>query len=101
MNESPCIVCYTGGTGTYAAFTGSLEWQAAALVKLGVPQDEATATIKQFGIDDGTVIFQVWQSCAGKAGIEVHPLGVDAPAYYEPPWIGAEAFLGDQEESAE
>lgn len=59
-----CIVCLTG-TDTALAFAGSLEWKAAALVVLGVPQREAIATVDQFvdGSDRAAVTIRVCASC--------------------------------------
>ena len=63
-----CIVCLHG-TDTALAFRGSVEWVAAGLCALGVPADQAVATVRYAPtLIDGegrvTATYQVCGRCA-------------------------------------
>jgi hypothetical protein len=67
------------GTDTGLAFKGEAEWAIAGLLRLGVPEDEASATVS-LGTDSDpgkvppgviTVAFRVCKSCADQAGMPV------------------------------
>jgi hypothetical protein len=46
-HDHPCLVCLEEATGA-VAFRGSKEWCVAALEAIGVPEEEAYATFRQF-----------------------------------------------------
>lgn len=66
--EGSCIACLTG-TDTGIGIGGDAEWKAAALTVMGVPMDQAVATINALiedtGIPDGDAV--VLRACAGCA----------------------------------
>lgn len=68
--EGSCIACLTG-TDTGIGIGGDAEWKAAALTVMGVPMDQAVATInaliEDHQIPDGTcVVMRVCAACAAK-----------------------------------
>lgn len=70
-----CIACLNG-TDTALGFRGDLEWAAAGLTALGVPEDQAVATVEntELPVDEAgrvEAVFQVCASCAAKAGMPV------------------------------
>lgn len=85
-----CIVCFCA-TDTGLAFRGDLDYQTAALVKLGVPFREAVATITVFppDLDQDGIAFhfvRVCSDCARKAGLTEPVLiipGADVPCYHQ------------------
>lgn len=85
-----CIVCITG-TDTGIAFGGSIEWLAAGLVALGVPTEEAIATITS-SVDGrsrrSTLTVRVCAKCARKSALSVTPaliyVGGQIPCISEP-----------------
>jgi hypothetical protein len=91
--KGTCILCYRP-TKTALGLAGSLEWVAAGLVRLGVPQKEAIAFIKKFGNNNAENAFRVCSSCVKKSGsrFKVGPEHA-IPMYYEPPHLGGEEYL--------
>lgn len=72
-NRSSCIVCLTG-TDTVLGFRGDINWVAGGLAALGVPVEQAIATVEntdipvdQFGQMEA--VFQVCAECSGKANM--------------------------------
>lgn len=81
--DGSCIACYTP-TDTALGCRGEPEWQAAFLVTLGVPHDEAIATVERWQPPEDS-IYQVCAACAKKAGF---PKPVLALAGAEIPTVG-------------
>jgi hypothetical protein len=91
--EDSCVVCLRG-TDTGLVFAGEAEWAAAGLVDIGVPEDQAIATVSHgTGSEPGTVpdgditvMFRLCQVCASKARL---PVGLVAsgnlPTIDQPP----------------
>jgi hypothetical protein len=81
-----CIACMTG-TDTGVAFIGDTYFQAAGLVALGVPIEEASATISEFPAPfDQPMQVRVCQDCADRSkirGLRVGLLahGQDIPCF--------------------
>jgi hypothetical protein len=67
------VVCFRG-TDTGLAFTGEAEWIIAALMHLGIPDDQASALVSyasgcdpgKVPVDDVTMLFRVCNDCATK-----------------------------------
>lgn len=82
-----CVPCYRGDTTTALVFRGEAEWAIAGLCVLGVPVEEASATVEVFaeqelGAPKGTVPagtldlgVRVCRDCARKAGFPVGKVG--------------------------
>jgi hypothetical protein len=91
-----CIVCFAGDTTTGLILRGEAEWIAAALCKLGLPEEQAYQTFfyvaeNELGCDPGMVpagvvdvAFRVCAPSASRAGMEVAPLsGGELPGYVQ------------------
>jgi hypothetical protein len=70
-----CIACYTP-TDTALALEGEPEWIAAVLVVMGVPNDQAVATIER-APNPAKVTLRVCADCANKAEMRVQLLPGD------------------------
>jgi hypothetical protein len=88
--EDSCVVCLRG-TDSGVAFTGTAEWIVAGLVKLGVPEEEAVATLSRAtGCDPGMVPggefafpIRVCEECADRTGLVVGLIASgQLPNYY-------------------
>ena len=92
-----CIVCFKGDTTTAVAFRGPAEWLIAGLWRLGVPKEQAEATILQLAHDEyecdyGQVppgemqnVVLVCEDCASKAELTAAPIGGEITQYRAPP----------------
>lgn len=72
-HEGSCIVCLTG-TDTGLGFRGCSDWVKGGLAVLGVPVDQATATIDSMDLPPDELgraeaTFRVCASCSAKAGM--------------------------------
>ena len=83
--HDPCIVCFKGDTTTVVGFDGSLEWKAGGLIALGVPPDQAVATVEQFAPVGRPMVTLVCERCAARAGFPVMPVsGGKVPVSRQP-----------------
>ncbi len=88
LSASECTVCFTGSDSAIA-FKGSLEYCAAGLVALGIPTNEAIATVQTFPppFDDegtATLIVRVCERCCAEHGLAKPGLayiGAKIPTY--------------------
>lgn len=86
-----CIVCFRGDTTTGLALIGSLEFHAAALVAVGVPMEQATATVSLPETDpdlaariaaEGVYPVRVCSDCASRGHMTVGEVP-NLPVYRE------------------
>ena len=74
--EGSCIACLRG-TDTALGFRGPQEWFAAGLIRLGLPDDQAVATVESILLEEGQDpdwgewMVRVCKSCADKVGMQV------------------------------
>lgn len=89
--KGSCIVCLRG-TDTALAFRGSIEWVTAGLYALGVPADQAAATVQSSclpidGSGRATATYQVCASCVQKTKLPKPGLvydGAEIPCIHQP-----------------
>lgn len=82
-----CIVCFKPESKNVVAFAGSGEWAAAGLVALGVPQDQAIATVEMYPPSaqegfDSVACFLVCATCARRSPFDA------GKVYTEPDNLG-------------
>lgn len=51
--DRACIACYAEQTETFVAFDGDVDWLLAGLVALGIPHEEADATLRYVWMTEG------------------------------------------------
>lgn len=86
-----CIACLTG-TDTALGFRGDIDWVAGGLVALGVPTEQAIATVENSDIPVNLygqfeAIFQVCTNCCTKSSLPAPVLihsGVSVPTLEQP-----------------
>lgn len=77
------------GTDTGLAFVGEAEWAIAGMMRLGIPQEQASVMLSDAtGCDPGkvpdgtiTVPLRVCEGCAGEADLEVGLIATGMPSY--------------------
>jgi hypothetical protein len=94
--EGSCVVCLQG-CDTGLAFRGEAEWAIAGLLNLGIPQDQAAATLEAFtGSEPGmvpngiiTVPVRLCEVCLAKSGLNMQvglvAKGGELPCYEQQP----------------
>ena len=90
-----CINCFQG-TDTALAFVGCLEWQAAGLMMLGLPDEHAFATVNSFGDESKPFIVRVCAECVEKSAAPFPAPALAIPDYpvpniQQPDWTPASA----------
>ena len=91
-----CVACFEGGTDTVVWTEGDAEFHVAALMKLGLSQQQASGTLhvyteQELGCDPGTVpagrftlAIRVCRDCAAKTGAKVIELWESGTGYIQP-----------------
>jgi hypothetical protein len=82
-NAQTCVCCKRS-TGLLAGAEGDPSWAVALLVHLGLPRDEAEATVS--GQAGGPVVFSICDWCARRAGLDtaLNLDGLDMPVTRQP-----------------